>query len=41
LVEGVQQANVDAVAAANVFHYVDNSARKAKIFMQENNIPVR
>lgn len=40
LVEGVK-AGADAVAAANIFHYTEHSARKAKNFMMEAGIPVR
>ena len=34
-------ADVDAAAAANVFHYVDDSALKAKIFLKKNCINIR
>jgi cyclase len=40
LAEGVK-AGADAVAAANIFHYTEHSARKAKKFLQEAGVPVR
>ncbi len=40
LAEGVT-AGADAVAAANIFHYTEHSARKAKRFLLEAGVPVR
>lgn len=40
LTEGVA-AGADAVAAANIFHYTEHSARKAKRFLLDAGIPVR
>lgn len=40
LAEGVT-AGADAVAAANIFHYTEHSARKAKRFLLDAGIPVR
>jgi cyclase len=40
LVEGIQ-AGCDAVAAANIFHYVEQSTKKAKSYMAEAGIAVR
>ena len=39
--EGIKSGGVDAVAAANCFHYVDNSAIKAKKFLRNEKISVR
>ncbi len=39
--EGIKHSCVDAIAAANIFHYVDNSAKKAKAFLREEQISVR
>lgn len=41
LVDGVQIAKVDAVAAANIFHYTEHSTKKAKNFMRNAGIDVR
>ena len=40
LAEGVN-AGADAVAAANIFHYTEHSARKAKRFLLDAGVPVR
>ncbi len=40
LVNGIK-AGADAVAAANIFHYTEQSARKAKRHLAEAGIPVR
>lgn len=40
LAEGVM-VGADAVAAANIFHYTEHSARKAKKFLLEAGVPVR
>jgi cyclase len=40
LVQGIV-AGADAVAAANIFHYTEQSARKAKRYLAEAGIPVR
>ncbi len=41
LVDGVIEAGADAVSAANVFHYTEHSAKKAKKFMRQAGIDVR
>ena len=40
-VDGIKIGNADAVAAANIFHYTDYSAKKAKTAMREQGIDVR
>lgn len=35
------EAGADAVAAANIFHYTEQSTKKAKMFLAEAGIPVR
>ena len=39
--EALQKSNVDAVAAANIFHYRDQSVYLAKKYMYENKLIVR
>lgn len=39
--EGLQQTNVDAVAAANIFHYSDQSVYLAKKYLSERGLNVR
>lgn len=39
--EGMQVGGADAVAAANIFHYTENSAKKAKSFLKANGLNVR
>ena len=39
--EAFEKTNVDAVAAANIFHYRDQSVYLAKNYLFENNLPVR
>jgi len=39
--EGVEQAGLDAVAAANVFHYSENSCKKAKRYLLDQSLPFR
>lgn len=39
--DGITNGGADAIAAANVFHYVDNSAKKAKTYLKEQRIQVR
>ncbi|NQS99124.1 MAG: imidazole glycerol phosphate synthase subunit HisF [candidate division Zixibacteria bacterium] len=41
LVEGIEIGKVDAVAAANIFHYTEHSTKKAKNSMREAGIDVR
>lgn len=41
LVDGIVQGGADAVSAANVFHFTEQSTRKAKQFMREAGIDVR
>jgi len=41
LAQGIQQAGVEAVAAANIFHYTDYSAKKAKDALREAGVDVR
>jgi len=41
LVDGILAGKADAVSAANVFHYTENSARKAKDYMRRAGIEVR
>jgi cyclase len=40
LVEGIE-AGASAVAAANIFHYTEQSTRKAKTYLAQAGIPVR
>lgn len=40
LVDGIK-AGADAVAAANIFHYTEQSTKKAKFFLANEGIPVR
>lgn len=40
LVQGIQNG-ADAVAAANIFHYTEQSTKKAKIYLANAGIPVR
>ena len=37
--EAFEKTNVDAVAAANIFHYRDQSVYLAKNYLFENNLP--
>jgi cyclase len=41
LAEGISKAHVDAVAAANIFHYTEHSTKKAKRFLLEQGLPLR
>ena len=41
LAEGVLEANVDAIAAANMFHYTENSLKKAKTVLQQKGLTIR
>lgn len=41
LVDGIAEGGADAVAAANVFHYTENSLKKAKQYLQEAGVDVR
>jgi cyclase len=41
LVDGISLGGADAVAAANVFHFTEQSTRKAKEFMRRSGIDVR
>ena len=41
LVDGILIGGADAVAAANIFHYIENSTKKAKVYMREHGIDVR
>jgi len=41
LVDGINIGQADAVSAANIFHYSEQSTKKAKIFMKEAGIDVR
>ena len=41
LADGIKQAKADAVSAANIFHYFDQSTKKAKEFMLSVGIEVR
>lgn len=41
LVDGIIIGHVDAVSAANVFHYTENSTKKAKDFMKKFGLDVR
>ena len=40
-VQGIEQAGADAVAAANVFHFTEQSTKKVKEFMRTSGIAVR
>jgi len=40
LLEGIR-AGADAVAAANIFHYVEHATRKAKVYLAEAGVNVR
>ena len=39
--EALEKTNVDAVAAANIFNYIEHSVYYAKNFLYENNLKVR
>lgn len=41
LVEGITRGGVEAVAAANIFHYTEHSTRKAKEHLRASGIDVR
>lgn len=41
LVDGIQQGHADAVSAANIFHYTEQSTKHAKMYMKEKRIEVR
>lgn len=41
LIEGITEGGADAVAAANIFHYTDYSAKKAKDVLRKAGIDVR
>ncbi len=41
LVDGIEIAGVQAVAAGNVFHYVEQSTKKAKEYMENSGLRVR
>lgn len=41
LAEGLEQTNVDAVAAANIFHYTDQSVFLAKRYLYDRGLNVR
>jgi cyclase len=41
LVEGINIAGADAVAAANIFHYTEHSVKKAKDYLRQAGIDVR
>jgi cyclase len=41
LVDGIVAGGADAVAAANVFHYTEHSAKRAKEFMRQAGLAVR
>ena len=41
LVDGVQDGGADAVSAANIFHYTEQSTKNAKEYMKDNGIDVR
>ena len=41
LVDGIIKGKADAVAAANIFHYTEHSAKKAKEFMKQAGIDMR
>ncbi len=41
LVDGIVKGGADAVAAANIFHYKEQSTKKAKKYMREHGIDVR
>jgi imidazole glycerol-phosphate synthase subunit HisF len=40
LVEGIQQGDASAVSAANIFHFIGQSLRKAKSYLRENGLNV-
>ena len=39
--DGIQRGGVEAVAAANVFHYTEHSTKNAKTFLRKAGIDVR
>ena len=41
LVDGIQNGGADAVCAANIFHYFEQSTKQAKEFMKQSGIDVR
>jgi cyclase len=41
LADGISQAGASAVAAANIFHYTENSVRNAKRHLVDQGLPVR
>lgn len=41
MVDAIDQADVDAVAAGNIFHYTEHSTRQAKEFLLAHGAPVR
>jgi len=41
LADGITRGGADAVAAANIFHYTEQSTRKAKAFLEACGIAVR
>jgi len=41
MVEAVLEANVDAVSAANIFHYTEHSTKKAKEYLIDAGVDVR
>jgi cyclase len=41
LLEGIKKGGADAVAAANIFHYTEQSTKKAKKFLKLKGIDVR
>lgn len=41
LIDGIKEANADAVAAANILHYTEHSCKKAKRYLFEHNLNIR
>jgi cyclase len=41
LVDGVKEGKADAVSAANIFHYTEQSTKNAKEYMKNNGVDVR
>lgn len=41
LVDGIEKARVDAVAAANVLHYTEHSCKKARRYLLEQKVNIR
>jgi imidazole glycerol-phosphate synthase subunit HisF len=41
MVEAIRMANVDAVSAANIFHYTEHSTKKAKEYLIDSGVDMR